>query len=195
MSKKNLKQDRAYTRTAAALERKLGVKKAFSETMGAIEESRTNADVLTELVLKALSDVAMLNSQAVKKTELDSYISAVGEVQALELTEDFTDYDESSTPWCAKNAAGMVELWGIVSPTLAENALGSATATAIFTLPEGYRPVAEINFLCQGEGSDMWLLTVSTDGTVSASRYRNNAGYATPATTAWMPFHLMFMAK
>ncbi|MGF2057283.1 hypothetical protein [Enterococcus innesii] len=44
------------------------------------------------------------------------------------------------------------------------------------TLPLGYRPTADCNFICQGTGSNIYLLTVKSNGQLTFSRYRGDTG-------------------
>lgn len=129
--------------------------------------------------------------------EVDNVIEYTGGGKlSMTLAEGMALYhgNEANRPWCRKNAAGMVEICGCVTPSSGENSLGSSASTTIFTLPEGYRPAVGFYELCQGSEGHIWLLSVATNGQVAASRYRNAATYTTPMYGTWMPFHLCFMA-
>ena len=78
---------------------------------------------------------------------------------------------------------------GIISP---KNDLNKDSTYVIFTLPEGYRPKYACYYLCQGTAGRIWLLEISTDGTVNFSRYRNGADYITPYASNWLPFSVSF---
>ena len=112
------------------------------------------------------------------------------------ITSDFKAYGDKSAnrPWYRNSPMGLVEIGGIISPTAADNAIGSHTIVNIFTLPVGCRPALEFYQLQQGSSQAIWQLSVGTDGTVGASRYRNGSTLATPGTTTWMPFHATFIA-
>lgn len=108
------------------------------------------------------------------------------------LTSDFKNYNdlEAQRPRYKKQG-NIVSIMGCVSP---KNAMeGSSTGPAIFTLPEGYRPSGmDRHFICQGSGSNKWLLSVGTDGVVGFSRYGTNE-FVTCPTSAWLTFDVTFM--
>lgn len=112
------------------------------------------------------------------------------------LTSDFKAYGDKTAnkPWYRNSPMGLVEIGGIISPTAADNAVGSHTIVPIFTLPTGCRPALEFYQLQQGSQQSIWQLSVGADGTVGASRYRNGSTLANPGTSAWMPFHATFIA-
>lgn len=119
-----------------------------------------------------------------------------GDKRTLTLTADFKVYSgqAANTPWCRKTSSGLVEVRGAVSPTAADNAIGTNTATVICTLPVGFRPAEGFYQLCQGSGNALWLLSVAPDGTVGAARHRDVTGPTTPGTSSWLPFHITFIA-
>ena len=49
--------------------------------------------------------------------------------------------------------------------------------------------------LCQGSGTCSWLFEIGADGVVSMARYRDENGYATAGTNAWLPFHATFFTE
>ena len=101
---------------------------------------------------------------------------------------------ENAVRYRRKN--GVVTVTGVVSPASNTNDIGSSTRVDIFTLPEGYRPATNVVIMCQGTSRDVWTLVVNAgSGTVGASRYRDETGYVTPDTTAWMPFTVSFIAE
>lgn len=104
------------------------------------------------------------------------------------LTSSFTAYSTAQVPRYRK-VLNMVEINGAVKPA-AE--LASGSTTTIFTLPEGYRPAKIIYRLCQGSAKNTWMLTINTNGTVTASRYGTTAYSDVPAT-AWLPFQAAFL--
>ena len=65
----------------------------------------------------------------------------------------------------------------------------SATEVTVCTIPAGYRPSAQVGVLCQGSGTNLWMLRVNTNGNVTMSRYRNAAGtYQQVSSSTWLPF-------
>ncbi len=110
------------------------------------------------------------------------------------LTERFIPYENNTayTPWYRKTTSGLVEICGTVSPQTGL-ITGEAFST-IFTLPEGYRPAVGFYEVCQASGACKWLISVSPDGKVNASRYSEGGSFVSPPNTAWMPFHVCFIA-
>lgn len=102
--------------------------------------------------------------------------------------------DTYNQPTVYKNAAGMVELVGRLSPATENADIGATGGALMFTLPAGYRPGISFTALMQGSSSAVWLMTVETNGQVKASRYRRGDTYETPDTAAWLPFHVTFIA-
>ena len=65
----------------------------------------------------------------------------------------------------------------------------SATEVPVCTIPEGFRPPTMVGVLCQGSGTNLWMLRVNTNGNVTMSRYRNAAGtYQQVSSSSWFPF-------
>ena len=60
-------------------------------------------------------------------------------------------------------------------------------------MPDGYRPQQEVDVLCQGSTNTCWNLKITTDGKMTAERYRNGATAAAIPTTAWLTFNAVFM--
>ena len=112
--------------------------------------------------------------------------------QSAALTSDFKLY-ASGSPVRYRRKNGVVTVTGIVSPASNTNDLGSSTRVDMFTLPEGYRPVSDVVIMCQGTSTDLWVFGITTSGAAFASRYRDETGYVTPDTTAWMPFTATFL--
>ena len=64
-----------------------------------------------------------------------------------------------------------------------------AAGVTVCTLPAGYRPPAQVSVVCQGSGTNLWLMRVNTNGNVNVSRYRNAAGtYQNVTSSSWFPF-------
>lgn len=110
-----------------------------------------------------------------------------------QLTSDFQPYSGSANeaPIYCKSLQ-VVELRGRISPTSEISA--TDTEHAIFTLPTDYRPSRKLFFVCQGSGKRTFLLTVSSNGTVSVSRYGNTDYEAIP-TTAFLAINATFLVN
>ena len=94
-----------------------------------------------------------------------------------ELESDFKLYNSSS--YCRYTRIGKtVNIQFVLSPTSSSNVLNSATETTAFVLPEELRPIQNITTLCQGSGTNMFIVIVNTSGNVNIARYRNSSSYA-----------------
>lgn len=105
------------------------------------------------------------------------------------LTSKFEKYSDSSVVRYRK-IGNRVTIEGSVKPKT--EIAGSPTATAIFNLPDGYRPPVTRGCISQGSMVNNWFLTVQPDGTVGAARYGTTAVSAIP-TTANLSFYFEFL--
>ena len=110
---------------------------------------------------------------------------------ALPLNSAAKAYSSGTTPQYEKRA-GIVCVWGAVSPKSEVAAGGSLT---IGTLPNGCRPTSDVNVLCQGSGNNVWDLSISSGGVMTAGRYRTGSTNNAISTTAWLIFSATFMAQ
>lgn len=111
----------------------------------------------------------------------------------LDLTSDFKAYNnyEPYIPRYRKSGK-MVYVYGVVMPTAEISA--SDSGVTIATLPSFARPAMAVQTVCQGSAMNRWLFTISTDGTMTLSRYGTTAISAVPAN-AWLPFNVAFMTN
>ena len=72
------------------------------------------------------------------------------------------------------------------------SSLAAGGATTIGTLPSGYRPPRNNQYICQGSGDAIWLFTVNSNGTCEVGRYRNGDTSASISTSTWLPFAVSF---
>lgn len=103
---------------------------------------------------------------------------------------DFKPYAENSVPRIRKRV-GIVYLEGSVSP-LAAGKIEVSNKKKIFELPTEFQPENIKIFVCNGSGRASWTLRVEGN-LVYAERYRDDTGYATATTTAWMPFCVSYL--
>lgn len=89
-----------------------------------------------------------------------------------------------------KRRGDMVTVIGDVKPSAAVAAQSTLT---IGQLPAECCPPQRISLLCQGSTTAVWYMQIATDGTITASRYRTEAGYQAMATNTWLPFAITFM--
>ena len=87
-----------------------------------------------------------------------------------------------------RRAGNVVSMHGAFSYNY-EAFTSSATEVTVCTIPTGFRPPAMVGVLCQGSGTNLWMLRVNTNGNVTMSRYRNAAGtYQQVSSSSWFPF-------
>lgn len=103
--------------------------------------------------------------------------------------EEFSNYGDSQSVKYRK-VGKLVTIQGIVKSNATILAGGSGN---IFTLPDGYKPSSTIYKLCQGSYSNHWLLTVSSNGSVTLNRYSQGGTYVDLSTDEWLPFYCTFM--
>lgn len=105
------------------------------------------------------------------------------------ILEEFSNYEDSQSVKY-RRVGKVVTIQGIVKSNATILAGGSGN---IFTLPDGYKPSSTIYKLCQGSYSNHWLLTVSSNGSVTLNRYSKGGTYVDLSTDAWLPFYCTFM--
>lgn len=116
---------------------------------------------------------------------------------SLEPESKFALYGESS-PLCLRTYGNIVQLIGEVTPTAAIS--GSTTEYAITEIPAEYAPKHIISRICQGSGTNLWMVRVypadsaSRPYKVTFGRYRNSSSYSTASAGSWLPFEAMWIA-
>lgn len=109
------------------------------------------------------------------------------------LSSSFIPYNNNAadTPKYRK-IGNIVEIIGAVSPS--SEISDSSVPTTVFTLPSGYSPVRARSVVCQGSGSNKFLLRVGQSGDVQISRY-GTTSYASIPTSAWLLFNLTYFVS
>lgn len=108
------------------------------------------------------------------------------------LTSDFETYAANAGNTLRyKKIGGVVYLKGVVTPKA--TLTGGTDNVTITTLPEGYRPEVQGNFICQGSGTAIWLCTVTAAGLVRFARYRNGSAWADAPNNTWLPIDISFI--
>ena len=90
------------------------------------------------------------------------------------------------------NAMGAVRRCGKVVELNATvtNSTTWTTHSSIITIPTGFRPSRPVLLVCQGSGSNRFLLIVNASGTCQAERYSNTATMSnTVPTGSWLCLH------
>ena len=108
------------------------------------------------------------------------------------LTSDFETYASNAGNTLKYRRKGnVVYVKGVVTPkaTLA----GGTDTYTITTLPDGYRPGTQWNYVCQGSGAAVWLCTVTAAGLVRFARYRMGNAWADAAANTWLPIDISFI--
>lgn len=90
-----------------------------------------------------------------------------------------------------RRKGGVVHVKGVVTPKA--TLTGGVDNVNITTLPAGYRPAVQQNFLCQGSGTAVWLCTVTASGVIRFARYRTGDTWANAAANTWLPIDISFI--
>lgn len=88
-----------------------------------------------------------------------------------------------------RRIGNVVMLQGLATPV--KKTPADSTQVELFTLPEEARPSKVFYQVCQGTGSNKWLLTVNTNGSVSFSRYGTN-DWVSANPGNWLPFNITY---
>ena len=138
--------------------------------------------------IKTVNNQSLLGSGNIT-TDTDSGWSSA------EWGSDFTAYT-TGYPARYRKINGIVEFVGVAKPTA--TIAGSTTAYTLITLPEGYRPIRERDYVMQGSGNAIWTMRVYPDGRVTFERFRDmgsaSGAYKQVTNTTWLPFNATFIA-
>lgn len=104
----------------------------------------------------------------------------------------FSDYN-SSNPVKYRKYGDIVFVRGLTKNASEIANTTSRTANPVFTLPTGYRPNQEYNFLMQLSGANIGLVTVNTNGRVCLSRFRNGGTDAALGANSWINLYFSFL--
>lgn len=145
-------------------------------------------DESTPLSAENLNQIQTNTEEAINEVN-DNLTVGSGWVD-LEFSSDFENYNgtASNNPKYRK-IGNVVMLQGIATPVAKTPA--DSSELELFTIPEEIRPSKEFYQLCQGTGTNKWLLTVNTNGSVRFSRYGiNDWVSANPGN--WLPFNMVY---
>ena len=70
----------------------------------------------------------------------------------------------------------------------------NTTHVKVFTIPSGYRPPQDVLILCQGSGSQEYLLQIKSNGEVFVGRY-GTSSFSAIAADSWFPFHTTWIME
>lgn len=108
------------------------------------------------------------------------------------LTSSFETYSGNTENTLKYRRKGnVVYVKGVVTPTA--TLTGGTDNVNITTLPAGYRPAVQQNFICQGSGTAIWLCTVTSAGIIRFARYRTGDTWANAAANTWLPIDISFI--
>lgn len=125
---------------------------------------------------KGLSSFDFNNSY---KSKIDTYLYDSGWVNCG-LGYGIVQY--GIIPIQVRRIGAIVHLRGIV-----KNNTSWQEHNSVITIPAGFRPAYEENFIMQGSGSNRYLLTVPSSGACSVTRYSNNTTTSnTVPTASWL---------
>ena len=106
---------------------------------------------------------------------------AVNTSGAVSLNAGFSDYSSTQTTSVIRNG-NYVQIQGAVKNSAI---LPAADSTIVGTVPAGYRPATNINITSHGSGMNLFLLQVSTTGSITVSRYGTGTQIDVPVG-AWL---------
>lgn len=116
-------------------------------------------------------------------------------VQDAEFLNGFTAYTGGTAQRPRYRRVGrVIHLFGACSPP-AGATINSASATSMFTLPVGFRPIYDFRTLCQGSSSNKWLFVIGDNGQCTAARYGTNEYALSITGSEWLPFSVCFLAE
>lgn len=128
----------------------------------------------------------------ISTTVLNKIVTDTGWKAVTTLSKKFELYYNGSTVQYRK-VGQTVFIRGVVSPL--KNLTAAAVnenAEVIFTLPSGFIPTRNCQFVCQGSGANRWLLSVYNTGEVTLSRYGASSFIDCPIG-AYLPFNVSFL--
>lgn len=120
---------------------------------------------------------------------VDTNVS-VNTTGTVTLNEGFTDYSSTQTTSVIRNG-NQVQIQGAVKNSAV---LAAADSTIVGTVPAGYRPANNINITAHGSGMNLFLLQVSTAGSITVSRYGTSTQIDVPAG-AWLNIGVSYITN
>lgn len=110
-------------------------------------------------------------------------------------TANFKVYDGVASNMPKYRRVGdVVQIKGVVSPVSENNSLGDTKTTIMGTIPIDFAPsTLNIHTVCHGSGNAVWLLDVTIEGIIRASRYALGNDSSNPKISAWMPFSVTYL--
>lgn len=150
-----------------------------------------NADSEVNGSISATGDIAAGGDATIAGDLSANSVTTGSDIDWTELTLDSAcvAYSSVTVPHY-KRRGDMVTVIGDVKPSAAVAAQSTLT---IGQLPAECCPPQRISLLCQGSTTAVWYMQIATDGTITASRYRTEAGYQAMNTNIWLPFAITFM--
>ena len=122
-----------------------------------------------------------------KRIPLPKLFEDSGELP-LSIASGFTFYNSQSECWYRK-IGKIVEINASLKPTA--DISNGGNDKVMFTIPAGFRPKANVDTVCQGSGSNKWLLIILANGTGIIERYGTTSSITVPSG-CWLPFHVVY---
>lgn len=107
----------------------------------------------------------------------------------VDYESNFSHYS-SSQKLQYKKYGNLVEVRG-VAKALQTLSMDISTSYQIGTID--YAPSADIVEICHGSTTAIWRLIINSSGELYLSRYRNETGYISVPTNAWLAIHTTFL--
>lgn len=115
----------------------------------------------------------------------------------LSWSSDFTTHS-TGQDLKVRRVGKIVQLTGWATPKTTMTIDANSPKT-VCTLPEQFRPNANLEYICQGSQMAIFLLTVNSNGGVQISRYRytNSTSSTYPSVTSshWLPFSATYFVE
>ena len=153
---------------------------------------------LTDIDISDILPVVDIENDSTKKIKFETIKNKILEEikpkladtgwKDLNFSSNFENYSGTGNPKY-RRIGNIVMLQGLATPV--EKTPADSAKVVLFTLPEEIRPSKEFYQLCQGTGTNKWLLTVNTNGSVSFSRYGTN-DWASANPGNWLPFNIVY---
>lgn len=115
---------------------------------------------------------------------------SVNTTGVVTLNTGFTDYSSTQATGVIRNG-NCVQIQGAVKNSAV---LAAADSTIVGTVPAGYRPASNINITAHGSGMNLFLLQVSTSGSITVSRYGAGTQIDVPVG-AWLNIGVSYITN
>ena len=111
----------------------------------------------------------------------------------LPFSSYFESHSGTGIDLYARKSGKVVTIVGCIAPTQTISGSSDVVHITESTLPSDFCPIANARAIQKGNASNIWLCTVTTDGYVNFSRYRNTSSYASVYQGAQLFVNITYM--